>query len=91
VVGTADLFSYPEQATLVNALRAVVPTVMVSLRTPYDVLVAPSVNGLVCAYTGRDPTLRAVAEILLGQRAPVGTLPVSIPGYFPLGAGLRSL
>src|SRR5256885_8780773 len=70
VMGSADLFSYPQQAKLAQALQAVTPTVLVSLRSPYDILSAPTVSGYVCAYTGREPTLRAVAAVLSGSRAP---------------------
>jgi len=41
----------------------------------------------VCAYGGRVPTLRALIEVLTGQRKPVGKLPVVIPGKYAIGAG----
>ena len=91
VVGSADLFSYPQQAALVKALQAVRPTVLVSLRSPYDILSVPSVSGYVCAYTGREPTLRALADVLSGARAPSGTLPVDIPGVYRIGDGMKKL
>jgi beta-N-acetylhexosaminidase len=91
VMGAADLFSYPQQATLAKALQAVKPTVLVSLRSPYDVVGAPGVSGYVCAYTGREPTLRALADVLSGARAPTGTLPVDIPGVYRIGDGMKKL
>lgn len=91
VMGSADLFSYPQQAKLAQALQAVKPTVLVSLRSPYDILSAPAVSGYVCAYTGREPTLRAIAEVLSGSRAPTGTLPVDIPGVYRIGDGMKKL
>ncbi|HEV2250528.1 MAG TPA: glycoside hydrolase family 3 N-terminal domain-containing protein [Candidatus Limnocylindria bacterium] len=91
VLGAADLFSYPQQATLARALQAVKPTVLVSLRSPYDILSAPSVAGYVCAYTGREPTLRALAGVLSGSRAPTGTLPVDVPGAYRIGDGMKRL
>ena len=91
VLGSADLFSYPQQAGLAKALMAVKPTVLVSLRSPYDVLSAPTVSGYVCAYTGREPTLRALADVLSGARAPQGTLPVDIPGLYRIGDGMKNL
>ena len=91
VVGSADLFSYPQQATLVKALQSVRPTVLVSLRSPYDILSAPAVAGYVCAYTGRAPSLRALAEVLAGSRAPSGTLPVDVPGVYRIGDGMKKL
>jgi beta-N-acetylhexosaminidase len=91
VMGAADLFSYPQQAALAKALQAVKPTVLVSLRSPYDIQSAPSVAGYVCAYTGREPTLRALADVLSGGRAPSGTLPVDIPGVYRIGDGMQKL
>ncbi len=91
VVGSADLFSYPQQAVLVKALQAVRPTVLVSLRSPYDILSAPGVSGYVCAYTGREPTLRALADVLTGARGPSGTLPVDVPGLYRIGDGMKKL
>ena len=91
VMGAADLFSYPQQAALAKALQAVTPTVLVSLRSPYDIQSAPAVAGYVCAYTGREPTLRALADVLSGTRAPSGTLPVDIPGVYRIGDGMKKL
>ncbi|HEX9494857.1 MAG TPA: glycoside hydrolase family 3 N-terminal domain-containing protein [Candidatus Limnocylindria bacterium] len=91
VLGSADLFSNPQQAVLAKALQAVKPTVLVSLRSPYDILSAPGVAGYVCAYTGREPTLRAIADIVSGARAPAGTLPVEVPGVYRIGDGMKKL
>ena len=91
VMGSADLFSYPQQAALAKALQVVKPTVLVSLRSPYDILSAPAVAGYVCAYTGREPTLRALADVLSGTRAPTGTLPVDIPGVYRIGDVMKKL
>jgi beta-N-acetylhexosaminidase len=91
VMGSADLFSYPQQAVLAKALQAVRPTVLVSLRSPYDILSAPGVAGYVCAYTGREPTLRAVADVLSGARPPSGKLPVDVPGVYRIGDGMQKL
>ena len=91
VMGGADLFSYPQQAALAKAMQAVKPTVLVSLRSPYDIQSAPGVAGYVCAYTGREPTLRALADVLSGARAPTGTLPVEVPGVYRIGDGMKKL
>jgi beta-N-acetylhexosaminidase len=91
VFGSADLFSYPQQAALAKALQAVKPTVLVSLRSPYDIQSVPGVSGYVCAYTGREPTLRALADVLSGARAPTGTLPVDVPGVYRIGDGMKKL
>jgi beta-N-acetylhexosaminidase len=87
VVGVSDIGTRDDQRKLVAALAALKPTVMVSLRAPYDPLYVSGVAAMVCAYGGRVPTLRAVNEVLTGARKPMGRLPVVIPGRFPIGAG----
>ena len=89
VVGVADIGINDGQLKLVTRLAAAKPTVLVSLRGPYDVRFAPSVAACVCAYDGRVPTLQAVVEVLTGARKPVGSLPVAASDRFPIGAGMR--
>jgi beta-N-acetylhexosaminidase len=91
VVGVADVGINDDQLRLVTQLAAAKPTVLVSLRGPYDVRFAPNVAACVCAYDGRLPSLRAVIEIITGARKPVGSLPVTVSDRYPLGAGLRDL
>lgn len=89
VVGVADVGINDDQLKLVTRLATVKPTVLVSLRGPYDVRFAPNVAACVCAYDGRLPSLRAVIEVITGVRKPVGALPVTVSDRYPLGAGLR--
>jgi beta-N-acetylhexosaminidase len=89
VVGVADIGINDDQLKLVSRLAAAKPTVLVSLRGPYDVSIAPNVAACVCAYDGRVPTLRALTEVLGGTRKPAGSLPVTVSGRYPIGAGLR--
>jgi len=90
VVATVDLLAHPEQAALVRAVAAVRPTVLVSMRSPYDVMSVPEIPAYVCAYYGRPDAARAVAEVLLGETKPQGKLPVEIPGFFSVGSGLAA-
>ena len=89
IIGTTDLFANVEQAQLVRAIANERPVCMVSLRGPYDVMTVPDVPAYLCAYDGREPSLVAAIEILLGDRRPVGMLPVEIPGLFRIGAGMK--
>jgi beta-N-acetylhexosaminidase len=89
VVGVADIGINDDQLKLVLRLAAAKPTVLVSLRGPYDVSIAPNVAACVCAYDGRVPTLRALTEILSGTRKPLGSLPVTVSSRFPIGSGLH--
>jgi beta-N-acetylhexosaminidase len=89
VVGTTDLFAYPEQVQLVKALAKEKPVAVVALRGPYDILSAPEVPAYLCAYDSREPSLTAAAEVLFGERKPLGSLPAVVPGVFSIGAGMR--
>ncbi len=89
VVGTTNLFAYPEQVDLVKALAKEKPVAVVALRGPYDILGVPEIPAYLCAYDSREPSLTAAAEILLGERKPSGSLPAVVPGVFSLGAGMR--
>lgn len=89
VVGTTNLFAYPEQVQLVNALAKDKPVAVVALRGPYDIQSVPETPAYLCAYDSREPSLIAAAEVLLGERKPSGSLPAVIPGIFAIGAGMR--
>jgi beta-N-acetylhexosaminidase len=89
VVGTTNLFAYPEQVELVRALARTKRVAVVALRGPYDVLSVPEIPAYLCAYDGRGPSLTATAEILVGERKPQGSLPAAVPGVFGVGAGMR--
>ncbi len=89
VAGVADIGINESQRRLVARLAALRPTVLVSLRGPYDVLAAPNVAGWVCAYNGRAPSVRATIEVLTGARKPTGSLPVAVSERYPIGTGLR--
>jgi len=89
VVGTTNLFAYPEQVDLVNALAKEKPVAVVALRGPYDILSVPDIPAYVCAYDSREPSLTAAAEVLFGERKPAGSLPAVVPGIFSIGAGMR--
>jgi beta-N-acetylhexosaminidase len=89
VVGTTNLFAYPEQVELVRALARGKPVAVVALRGPYDILSVPEIPAYLCAYDGRESSLIAAAEVLLGERKPSGSLPAVVPGVFSIGAGMR--
>jgi len=88
-VGTTNLFAYPEQVDLVRALAKEKPVAVVAVRGPYDILSIPEIAAYLCAYDSREPSLTAAAEVLLGERKPLGSLPAVVPGVFSIGAGMR--
>lgn len=86
IAGTINAFASEEQAALVNAvLLTGLPTIAVALRMPYDPAAYPEVPTCLCTYSLLEPSMRALAQVVFGEIAPLGRLPVSIPGLYPLG------
>ncbi len=91
VVGTFSAHLQPAQAALAAAaLASGVPTVTVSLRTPWDLLAYPSARTHVCSYGILPPSMEALAAALLGEAPFAGRLPVEIAGLHPRGHGLMA-
>ena len=95
VVITGYLGAYPEQRELVRRLYQNGRTIIVSARSPYDVGWFPSAAVLVATYGSAPASMRALARIMQGEIAPVGTSPVRIPelgrpksSLFPFGTGV---
>jgi beta-N-acetylhexosaminidase len=86
IVGTINATTHLGQASLVNALlHAHIKTIVVALRMPYDLQAFPHAPTFLCAYSLLPPSMRALARILVGEKASEGKLPVSIPGLYPIG------
>ncbi len=64
-----------------------VPGVLLSMKTPYDVISIPSAGTALACYGDRPSTLEALSDVLTGK-PPLGRLPVEIPGAYPSGWGL---
>jgi beta-N-acetylhexosaminidase len=80
IVATTDASLHSGQVQLVNELLAQNPNIIiVSVRTPYDISVLPSVPTVLAAYGGNPPTLQAIAEVLVGKSETIGVLPVTLP------------
>lgn len=91
VLGTISASLDPQQADLANALLATgVPTVMVALRTPYDLNVYDGALTYLCTYGLRQPSLDALAAALFGVAPFVGRLPVTISAQYPIGHGIQT-
>lgn len=90
IVATADVAKNPPQADLVKALlEAKVPTVVVAMRSPYDLMyLKGTIPTYLAVYGASPPTLEALAAVLAGQARPQGRLPVELPGLYKLGDGL---
>lgn len=89
VVGSFNAHLYEQQGALVNALLGTgVPLIVVAMRNPYDIEKFPAVKTYIVAYSFRECTMQAVAEVIFGVTKPGGKLPVSIPGMYACGSGL---
>lgn len=82
--------SAPEAfASFVKGLRtAGRRPILVAFGNPYLLQQVPSVPAYMVAWSGSDASQQAAARALLGSIPVVGRLPISIPPYVPLGAGL---
>ncbi len=80
VVTTTDASLYPGQVQLVRELLTQNPNiVIVSVRTPHDISVLPTVPTALAAYGSNRPTLQAIADVLRGKAEASGILPVTLP------------
>jgi len=85
IVGTINASTQPAQAALVDSiLRSGLLTVVIALRTPYDLQAFPEASTYCCAYSILPSSMEAVAEALVGRIPFRGQLPVSIPGIYAL-------
>lgn len=90
IVTTYNANSNAGQQNLVRALKeADKPVVVASMRNPYDIAAFPQVDGNLLTYGNRDVSVRALAKALTGEINPSGKLPVTVPGMFEYGFGLR--
>ncbi|MGW8145090.1 MAG: glycoside hydrolase family 3 N-terminal domain-containing protein [Anaerolineales bacterium] len=86
VIGTLNAFASPNQASFIRqALKLGLPTVVVALRLPYDLVEFPEARTYVCTYSILEPSMKALAKALFGEIDFQGQLPVSIPGLFDVG------
>jgi beta-N-acetylhexosaminidase len=76
------------QANLINRLLGLnKPDIVVAALDPYDLAVFDA-DALVATYAAPPASLRALAEVLLGEMMPQGRLPVEIPTLAVRGDGL---
>lgn len=81
----------PDQAALVQQiLSSAKPVVMLGFGSPYLAGGFPQAKTWLGAFSTFDVSQRSAARALFGQTPIVGQLPVSVPGAFDIGAGLRT-
>ena len=71
----------------VSALKK--PLIIITFGDPYVIEKLPAADGILAAYTGLRKSEEAAGCVLLGTSGTQGTLPVTIPGRFKRGDGIR--
>jgi len=91
IVGTAMAHIRPEEAALARAMIDANPrTVVVALRTPWDISAFPRARTYVCSYGVLAPTIEALVAALFGDIPFQGHLSVELAGLHGRGHGLTS-
>lgn len=89
IVATTDAGKNRRQADLVNALlKAKIPTLVVAVRGPYDLLYREAAPTYLASYGSNPPSIEALAAVLTGKVKPRGRLPVELPGLYKVGDGM---
>lgn len=78
------------QVDLINELAAAAtPVIYVGFGAPYHFSQIPGVDAFLCGYASVDAMQEVAVEVLLGDRPPLGELPVAVPGLsVPVGLTL---
>lgn len=64
------------------------PVAVAAMRNPYDLMEFSEVDAYLNAYSYLEPSVNAIANALVGDINPRGTLPVTIPDLYETGHGL---
>ncbi|HET7550825.1 MAG TPA: glycoside hydrolase family 3 N-terminal domain-containing protein [Gemmatimonadaceae bacterium] len=76
-------------ASWIDSLAARERVIVVSLGNPYLIRQFPRVGTYAVTYGVSDALERAAARAVLGRASITGTVPVSLPGFFTRGDGIR--
>lgn len=86
---TTDANMNGDQAEAVRqAIAHGIPTVVVAVRNPHDILAFPELSTYLVSYGSNPPTLDALEAILHGAEAAKGKLPIEIPGMYHIDDGI---
>jgi beta-N-acetylhexosaminidase len=77
-------------STWIDGLAQRRKVAVVAFGNPYLIRQFPSVNTYVVTYGVGDALERAAAAVVLGRAPATGTAPVSLPGFFRRGDGVRA-
>jgi beta-N-acetylhexosaminidase len=79
----------PHIATWIDDLARKNNVIAVALGNPYLIRQFPNVQTYLVTYGVSDALERAAAAVVLGRANATGTTPVSLPGYFQRGDGIK--
>lgn len=89
IVASSDAAKNPAQASLINALlSAKVRTVVVAMRSPYDLMAFASAPTYLTTYGSQPSSVEALVDVLMGKANAQGRLPVELPGLYKIGDGM---
>jgi beta-N-acetylhexosaminidase len=92
ILATRDANLFPAQRQAIDTLQALHrPTVVISLRAPYDLADLPWAAARIATYGDLPASLDVAAAICAGTHSPRGHLPVSVGSLYPLGHGLTEV
>ena len=79
VLVTRNAHLMPEELrTARRVMDAAGRVILICLRNPYDAVVLPGADAVLCTCGGSAPSMQAAVDALLGEFIPPGTLPVSL-------------
>ncbi len=88
--GAMTGFVEPKQASLVKRLSELKkPMIGISFGNPYVAIDLPKFDAYVCGYSDSDVMQQAMAEVLFAEEPSLGSLPITIPGLYAFGDGVR--
>jgi hypothetical protein len=79
----------PHIATWIDDLARKEKVIAVALGNPYLIRQFPTVQTYLVTYGVSDALERAAAAVVLGRATATGTTPVSLPGFFKRGDGMK--
>ena len=72
-----------------EAAAGSIPVVVISFGTPYFINHFPQVDSYICAYRWSSEAQKTAVKALFGEIDLQGRLPVTIPGLYPMGHGIK--
>jgi beta-N-acetylhexosaminidase len=79
IVVTRSAVIDPPQARLLERVAAsAMPVIQLALRSPYDANLAPPIGTVLLTYGDQSSSVAAAADVLIGDAAPAGRLPVNL-------------